>query len=292
MKYFWIVACLFCLRAHLPAQGDTLWVDAVEDTVPQLPPIRFHLQTIGAYYLDGRVQFFDGYNREILFANASSGLPLYSDWHLFSGESLLPDYFQAGFNFGFTDSIRGLRLRVGALYVNRRDTVAYSGGYLTTDTVLGRLGNEQGAFGGVSVAIMKQSRTLLKFLRLYGGADLEAGLSVKSEIRLSEFAYDMGEQRFLDYNVFSANGKPRMDVFLNAVVGLETVFAKRFGFMFEVRSGLGTQVVVKEKAFGMARTAFVGGLQYYLWDHQRKPLPPRNPEWEDAPLEVPSGKEE
>jgi hypothetical protein len=258
----------------LRAQPDTLFY-IEEDTTPALPPVRFHLQTLGAYWLDGRVQFFDGYNREILYADASTGLPLYSDWHLFSPNSLLPTYFQVGMQAGFTDSIRGLRLRMGVMYAHRTDTMSYSGGYLTTDTALGRLASESGGFGGVSITMMKQTRTLFKFLRLYGGAEFEAGLSPQSKIRSTEFAYDIGDEKLLAYNVFLARGRPRLNVFLNAVVGFETVFGKHYGFVAEVRSGLGSQLVVKEKAYGMARTAYMVGLQYYLWDHQRRPLPTR-----------------
>ena len=268
-----LISCCLLLARVLPAQGDTIYYYE-EDTTPKLPPIHFALQTFGAYWTDGRVQFFEGYNHDILYANAISGLPLYSDWFLYSASSIVPSYFQVGVHTGLTDSTRGLRLRLGLQYAQRIDSMAYSGGYLTTDTALGRIATERGAFVGASVAIMKQSRTMLKFLRLHGGADLEVGLSPRSRISAIEYAYDIGDEVLLDYNVFPARGKPRMNVFLNAVVGFETVFGGRFGLTGEIRSGLGTQIVVKQKAFGIARTAYMVGVQYYLWNHNRRPLPP------------------
>lgn len=261
---------LMCCWQWVVGQVDTLYVE--EDTF-RLPPIRFHLQTVSASWMDGNVQFFEGFSQEILYADASSGLPLYSDWHLYSNSSILPTYYQMGVQMGLTDSVRGLRLRLGIQYARRHDSLAYGSDFYTNDTVLGRLGAEYGGFGGISVAGLKQTRKLMGFLRLHGGAELEVGISPRSKIRVSEYAYDLSEQRLLEYNVFDARGKPRMNVFVNAILGLETIVAKRVGIVAEVRSGLGAQIVVRQRAYGMARTTYQLGLQYYLWDYNRKALP-------------------
>jgi hypothetical protein len=265
----------------LPAQDDTLYYE--EDSL-QMPPVRFHLQTLSAAVMDGNVQFFEGYSHEILYSDASSGLPLYSDWVLYSNSQLLPKYFQAGVQAGFTDTLRALRLRLGLQYAHRVDSLAYTSDFFTNDTVLGRLGSERGGFVGISVAGIKQSKKLLGFLRLYGGAELELGLSPRGRISFAEYSYDLGDQQLLDYNRFSAFSKPRMSVFVNALLGFETVFAQRFGIIGELRSGLGSQIVVKEKAKGMARTAIQLGLQYYLWDYIKKPLPQRPHVIEEEPI--------
>jgi hypothetical protein len=54
---------------------------------------------------------------------------------------------------------------------------------------------------------------------------------------------------------------------------MEAVFFKHIGFTAEVKSGLGAQVVVKERAFGMGRTTYHIALNYYLFDYKRRPLP-------------------
>lgn len=258
------------------AQGVEVVDSSYFDSSLVREPVRFRIHTFGAAYQDGRLQFFNGYNREIVYANAISGLPLYSDWHLFSATSPLPEYFQAGINVGLTDSSKALRLRLGGVLMKRRDSVAYSGGYFINDTIWGRQIKEEATFLGVSVAALKQSRKLLKCLRLYGGAELEVALTTRSQIELLEYSFDVGEERILDLNEFKADGKPHMDCFLNAVVGLEFILGRKVGFYAEVKSGLGTQLAVKETAFGMARTAWSAGLQVYLWDHDHRLYPPRS----------------
>lgn len=261
----------------LPAQGDTLYGDTlyVEEDTFRMPPVRFHLQTFSASLMDGTVQFFEGFDQEILYADASSGLPLYTDWHLYSRGSQLPTYYQFGVQAGLTDTLRALRLRLGVQYAFREDSLAYTSDFYTNDTVLGRYGTERGGFGGVSIAGLKQTRKLLGFLRLYGGAELELGLSPRGRINFTEFSYDLSEEKVLEMNTFTAMSKPRMVVFVNAILGFETVFAKRFGLVGELRSGLGSQIVVKEKAKGIARTTYQLGLQYYLWDYTKKRMPQR-----------------
>lgn len=269
----------------LPAQVDTVYADslyALEDSF-QMPPVQFHLQTLSASYMDGNVQFFEGFDQEILYADASSGLPLYTDWHLYSRGSLLPTYYQFGLQAGLTDTLRALRLRLGIQYAYRKDSIDYSSDFYTNDTVLGRVGSEQGGFGGVSIAGLKQSRKLLGFLRLYGGAELELSLSPRGRIHFIEYSYDLSEQKVLEMNTFSAISKPRMVVFVNAILGFETVFAQRFGFVGELRSGLGSQIVLKQRAKGIARTTFQLGLQYYLWDYRKKSLPQRPHTVEEEP---------
>lgn len=277
---------LFCLSAvALPAQVDTVYSDSlyVEEDTFQMPPVRFHLQTFSATFMDGSVQFFEGFDHEILYADASSGLPLYTDWHLYSRGTQLPSYYQYGVQVGLTDTLRALRLRLGLQYAHREDSLRYTSDFYTNDTILGRYGTERGAFVGVSISGLKQSRKLLRFLRLYGGAELELGLSPRGRIAFTEYSYDFSEQRVLEQNDFTADSKPRLTVFANAILGFETIFAKRLGLVGELRSGLGSQIVVKQRARGIARTTFQVGVQYYLWDYHKKRLPQRPHVIEEQP---------
>ncbi len=251
------------------AQSDSVIVYSA----PPLPPVSFHLQTLALSWVDGNVQFFEGFDHEILYANAQSGLPIYPDWQAYSRGVIQPKYYQFGAHVAFADSVRGLKLRLGAYYSRRSDSMAYGSDFAITDTVFGRRASEKGAFGSISFAGIKQSRKLLSFIRFHGGAELELGLSPKSRISYAEYAYDLGENRVLEYNEFTAAGKPRFLAFCSAILGFETIFLHRVGFTAEVKSGLGAQIVVKEKSFGMARTSYHFGLNYYLFDYKRKPLP-------------------
>jgi hypothetical protein len=273
------------------AQPDSLTPEPeMVDSFPPLPPVAFHLHEFGCSWIDGSVQFFEGYDAQILYADAQAGLPIYPDWGLYSRSAILPSYYQFGLRTAFVDTIRGVKLRLGIAYSHREDSVNYASDFLVNDTVYGRTASEKGSFGSISFAALKQSRKVLKCFRFYGGVKVEIGLSPSSKILFSEYAIDFGEERYVEYNEFRAKGKPRFNVSGTAILGVETVFFKHFGFLFEVESGLGGQLVVKEKAFGMGRTVYHAGLSYYLFDYNRKalPRPIKVPKREDEPEQPPT----
>lgn len=263
---------------------DVVPQDSMRDSFPPLPPTAFHFQDVGVSWTNGAVQFFQGYDARILYADAQSGLPIYPDWGLYSRSTVFPTFFQVGAHASVVDTVRGLKLRFSANYSRRSDTMDYGSDFVVNDTVYGRLASEKGSFGSVAVAGLKQSRKVLGFVRFHGGAELELGLSPTSRISFIEYSFDFGDERIVDYNEFRANGKPRFTGYATAILGMETVFFKHFGFTAEVKSGLGAQLVVKEKAFGMGRTTYHLALNYYIFDYKRKPLP--------KPIRVPILREE
>jgi hypothetical protein len=266
------------------AQPDSLAPDSMWVLLDTLPPAKFRLQTLSASWMDGNVQFFEGYSQPILYADAQSGLPIYSDWIAYQrANSILPAYFQLSGSISLLDSVRGIKLRLSASYSHREDSMAYGSQFTINDTIYGRLASEKGSFGSVSVAGIKQSRKIFNCIRFHGGAEVEVGLSPVSRIEFAEYSSDLGAGLIVDYNEFRSVGKPRFMVMANAILGLETVFFKHFGFTVEVKSGLGAQLVVKEKAFGQARTAYHLGINYYLWDYNRKALPKMVPTRQPIP---------
>ena len=100
--------------------------------------------------------------------------------------------------------------------------------------------------------------------------------SPSSDISFLEYAYDVGEEQFLSINEFELEGKPKFNLFASALLGLETVFFEHIGFLFEIKSGLGIQLLANESSFGLAKNAYHAGLNYYLFDYKRKPLPNRS----------------
>ncbi len=247
--------------------------DSMRDSMPPLPPLKFHLHDFGVSHTDGSVQFFQGYDARILYADAQAGLPIYPDWGLYSRSTVFATFFQVGAHASVVDTVRGIKLRFSANYSRREDTMDYTSDFIVNDTIYGRFATEHGSFGSVAIAGLKQSRKILGFLRFHGGAELELGLSPTSRISFAEYSFDYGAERIVDYNEFRAVGKPRFVGYATAILGMETVFFKHFGFSAEVKSGLGAQLVVKEKAFGMGRTTYHLALNYYLFDYNRRALP-------------------
>lgn len=234
---------------------------------------KFNLQSFGASYRDGTSQFFDSYNYQILMSNAQQGLPIFLDWPSYSGVVVLPEYWQLEAHAAWVDTIRGLKLRAGLSYLQRLDSMATTGNFMRNDTVFGRNASEFARFYGITLGGVKMSRKLGNFMRLYGGAEFEALLAPRSDIYFLLFAYDIGEERIIEFNEFNVKGKPRLNLYGSALLGMEMVFWKHFGFFLEVKSGLGMQVVLRERTFGIAKNAYHLGLNYYLWDYKRKPLP-------------------
>lgn len=249
-------------------QPDSMWV--MPDTVLKG---KFRMQSFGASFRNGTNQYFDGYNYVALLANSRAGLPLFFDWPEYSGQVLNPEYLQFEGHVAWVDTVRGFKMRGGLTYFQRFDTMATTSFVARFDTILGRNASEFTRFGGVTWAGMKQSRKLGNFLRLYGGAEVELMFSPRSDINFVEYAYDSGDQEFLSINEFEVIGKPKFAGYASAILGLETVFFHRIGLLLEVKSGLGMQLIVNEGTFGLAKNAYHLGLNYYLFDYKRKPLP-------------------
>ena len=247
--------------------------DSMRDSLPPLPPVSFHLHDVGVSFTNGTVQFFEGYAAKILYADAQAGLPIYGDWGSYSRTTVIPTFFQFGAHASVVDTIRGLKLRFSGNYSQRFDSMSYASDFVINDTVYGRLASERGSFGSVAVAGLKQSRKLLGIFRFHGGAELELGLSPTSRIGFVEYAFDYGAGTIVDYNTFRAVGKPRFTGYATAILGMEAVFFKHFGFTLEVKSGLGAQYVVKGGTFGLGRTTYHAALNYYFFDYNRKALP-------------------
>ncbi|MEM0996844.1 MAG: hypothetical protein AAGN35_07185 [Bacteroidota bacterium] len=229
----------------------------------------WRLNSFGFSHSDGNVQFFEGYNHNILYADARFGLPLYPDWSVYSGIVLLPEFYRFGGHVNLVDTARSLKLRITGEYSYRKDSLATTSGFALNDTIFGRNASEAGTFFGVSVAGMKHTRKFLGFLRLYGGAELEFSLSPRSDIFFVEYGYDVGENRIVDLNYFETQGKLRMHLWARALLGVEMVFFDRFGVNAEIKSGLGTQLVLQETSFGMGTNMYYLGVNYYLWDYAR-----------------------
>lgn len=245
----------------------------MRDSFPPLPPLKFYLHDVGVDWTDGSAQFFQGYDARILYADAQSGLPIYPDWGLYSRSTVFPTFFHVGAHAAIVDTVHGLKLRFSGNFTHRLDSMEYGSDFLVNDTVYGRAASERGNFGSASLAVLKQSRKIFGFLRFHGGAEAEIGLSPTSKITFVEYSFDYGAEQFVEYNEFRAKGKPRFTGYAMAILGMEAVFFKRLGFTAEVKSGLGAQLVVKERIFGMGRTTYYLALNYYLFDYNRKPLP-------------------
>lgn len=264
---------MILLLATLPlrAQNDTLtrrdsiaYYYWLQDSAKKDSAGKLIFYQVGGFISDGNTQYFEGFNQRVLYNNASAGLPIYSDWEVYSNQVLIPKFFKAGAYVSFMDTVRKLKVRVGGYYYHRKDTMAYVSGFAINDTIFGRQAYEQAGFAGVSLSGMKTSRKLFKTLRLYGGAMLELSFASGSKIDYLEYSYDYGDERIIELNIFNTNGKPRMDGYLSAILGLETYFFNRVGFTFEVRSGVGLHVILKEPAVGISKTVVAGGLNYYL----------------------------
>lgn len=220
----------------------------------------------------GNTQYFEGFNHTLLYNNASSGLPIYSDWDVYSNNILIPRYFSVNAFISHMDTVRNLKTRLGAFVYSRRDSMVYVSGFAINDTIFGRQASERAVFAGVSGAAMITTRQLWHFLRMYGGASLELGFSPSSRIEFVEYSLDYGDQRIIEYNEFFANGKPRMDFYVSALLGLETCFANRFGFTLEARSGAGLHMILNEPAIGVSKIVLFGGINYYFNPLHEKPL--------------------
>lgn len=262
--------CFFFAHAQVPV--DTMSVDSSdtflypwemeEEEKDSAGKLVFY--QVGGGVSLGNTQYFEGFNHTLLYNNATAGLPIYSDWNVYSNNILIPRYRSINIYVSHMDTVRNLKTRLGAFFYGRQDSMLYVSAFAVNDTIFGRQASEKTSFGGISGSAMITTKQLFKFLRLYGGASLEIGLSPSSKIHFVEYALDYGDQRIIEYNEFEAKGKPRLDFYGSAVLGLETCFANRIGFTFEARSGAGLHLIVNEPAIGISKIVLFGGLNYYL----------------------------
>lgn len=243
-----------------------LFVHAQEEEETKSKKWKFH--SVGVAFMDGNAQFFDAYNHEVLIGNSRAGLPIYGDWQAYQPSSIMPEYFQAGIHAGILDTTRNIRLRFGFAYSQRRDSMAYVSGFAINDTIFGRNASEQASYYSLMVTGIKATRKkIAKLFRFYGGAVLEVAFSPRSEINFLEYSYDFGDMKILELNEFPVSGKPRFQLFANALVGLEVVIAKRIGVFGELRSGIGGHIVIGERPAGIAKNIWLAGLHYYFLDY-------------------------
>lgn len=255
---------LAALATPVVAQDqDTIWFT---EKKPKEPTV-FHFYQAGLAFADGNIQYFDGFSQEVLYTNSRSGLPLYSDWMVFSGFSVLPKYYSFYGSAGFADTTKNLRLRFGGGFYHKEDSLYYTGGYAVHDTIFIRTGSEAATYFSAHVAGLKTSRKLLHVLRLYTGAELELGFAPTSRVRFHEYEYDFGEDKILHANHFNSTGKARANVLGTAIVGVEAVFGSRIGFHAEARSGIGLHWVPKQGAYGLSRIGYQVGMNLYFLDH-------------------------
>lgn len=261
---FSLVSSFLASPYILPAQeGDTVWFAEKEPKVPT----HFVFYNIGMGYSDGNVQFFDGYNHEIMYTNAQAGLPLYNDWIVYSGYGMIPRYSSFALTAGMADTVKNLRLSFGVGSFFKEDSLFYTGGYAVQDTIYGRSGSETARYYSAHFGGYKTTRRLAKVFRLYTGAELEFAFSPTANIRFFEFQYDYGDDKIIQENRFDARGKARANIYGSAIVGLETIFWNRVGFYTEVRSGIGVHWVPKQGTFGLSRIAYQAGIRFYFLNY-------------------------
>lgn len=225
---------------------------------------KWHLYGAGGGYMDGLSQYFEGYSHEVMLMNASSGLPLYSDWDNYSRLAFTPGFWQTGAWVKFANPNKKSQLRVNLTYTFRSDTLVYTSLFETGDTSFGRsaIENTRMVFAGVS--FMQSTRMVAKFFRLYVGAEGDFGFGPRTKIDFAEYKFDIREGRLLEVNEFPSIGNPRFQIFASALLGVEFCFLRHFGLTAEVRSGFGGHFVVSEKPVGMSKTVWNLGANYYF----------------------------
>ncbi len=218
---------------------------------------------VGLGYTDGTMQYFEGYNHNILYSNARAGLPLYSDWNLYSQLTTFPSYFQMGGWAQIADTSKRLRMRFGLTYFNRSDTMLYTSALGTNEMIFGRGATEETNFIGFQFGLFKTTRRILKGVYLYGGADSELGILINSKIEFFEYSYDTQKGMVVEENHFPVKGRLRTSPIVSALIGLELRPYKWIGIIAEARSGVGGSWVINEGFFGISRTNLSLGLSLY-----------------------------
>ncbi|MEM7039049.1 MAG: hypothetical protein AAF570_18865, partial [Bacteroidota bacterium] len=158
------ISWLFCLCLMLCSP-----LSAQDEDENRKGKSRWRLNSFGLSWMDGNVQFYEGYNWENLYTDAQSGLPIYTDWMQYGESVQLPEFYQFGANVAFVDSSRNLRARLGIVGSYRKDSMVSTSAFAVNDTVFGRNGSVSGRFYGVNFGLMLRTRKLANFLRFYGG---------------------------------------------------------------------------------------------------------------------------
>ena len=225
---------------------------------------KWQVYAIGGGWMDGMVQYFDGYTEKIFNANVRSGVPRRADWDYFGNSAYRPSYAQAGLYMHFLHTKKNYRGRVTLSWAQRADTMHYQSMFTTADTLYGRAAIEKVGFLSLGLTAMKTSKLLWKFLRIYGGIEVEFAFSSTSKIRYWEYKYNFDSMKFEDYGQYEGKGKPRLDLYASALVGLEICFLKRMGITIEGKSGFGGHFILAESPAGISKTGYMLGLNYYF----------------------------
>ena len=230
----------------------------------------WHFYSAGAGYVDGTMQFFEGYNYRILYANSRSGMPIRSDWDLYSQLSTFPKWYQGNVWVQFADTIKKLRIRVNASLFSRKDSMIYTSALGMNDIVYGRIAVEKGYYGAIGLGLAKTTKKLLKSLFLYGGAEVQAGFSLGSNVNFVEYGVDVvtGNLAFMDE--YQAKGRFRIVPIFSALLGMEFRPISWLGLVLEAQSGIGVHYVINQSAFGVSRTCLLGGLAFYPQSLRKK----------------------
>lgn len=256
----------------------------------------------GAFWADGGANYFEGYNYLNLRSNIQIGrigFPIHNDWSFYTPFATQPEYFEAGGFFHLADTNLNLRLRMNVSYSQIRDTMFYQSGFSVDDTVFRRSGSESIRFLSLGVTMMKTSRNFGKTVRFYAGGMGEVFATTGSQIEYTEAAYDLGLDEEVSQDVLIFDGKPRLNLYGSAVVGVELTFFQRLGLVGEVHSGIGAQVKVGEKPTGISKVLYSLGVQYFLVPNKgnvRKkdpiPLPPKEERFRKPPPKKEKKKKE
>lgn len=260
-KIFPLISLLACILA-----GENVVAQDENQPSPEKRSI-WEPYAVGASWMDGYSLFFNGYDHEILLGNAGSGLPLgvYDNWSYFTTYQSKPVFWQTGAWFHLVNHRRNLRLRLILSYSRRVDTLFAQSSIPQNDIINGRFATEKSNHFHLGVSMMKTTKNLLGFLRLYGGGEIELGLSVGSQIDYTEFTYDFKVEQIAAIQDYHVRGKPRFTPYASAIIGMELNFLKYFGVVIEGKSGLGLHLMVNERAVGLSKTLYVLGLNVYPW---------------------------
>lgn len=254
------VILIFLCPFQGSAQLDS--IDSVEVKVKK----KWEIRGFGANWNPGPTQFFEGYNRDLMYANASAGLPLLPQWEAFTDAAVASEHFQAGVRGYIVDTAETFRLRVSLSFARRDDSLFYQGSLSANDTVEVRAGKERSNFLVFGFSTIKATRKLGGFLRLYAGAELELGVSRRSRMNFWQYRYDISEGGIVDeINYFPAAGSPKFTALAFAQLGTEICLAKYFALNFELRSGIGAHLVMRTAPVGLSKTQLSMGLNVYPW---------------------------
>ena len=232
-------------------------------------PKRWLFYSAGAGYVDGTMQYFEGYNYNILYSNASSGLPIVTDWPQYSQLSTFPKWANGTASVQFADTLKKLRLRVSASYYARKDSMIYTSAS-GSDFVYGKIATERSTYGAIGIGLAKTTRKLFKCLYLYGGAEVQAGFSLSSKIDFLEYSFDVVQDTLGFMNEYHVKGRFRMVPVFSALLGMEIRPIPWIGLVLEAQSGIGVHYVINQSAFGISRTCLLAGLAFQTTPKQTK----------------------